>query len=210
MSRDPGIVTLAAATYCETLARFDVLCTLKHFPGLSKVRSDTHLAGAKLVSRRDDVEGQDWVPFREVSEAAPAALMIGHPKVKVLDSKNPASTSKKVINDLVRQEWGFDGLVITDDLDMGAIKKRKGGMAKAAIDALNAGADIILFTFDPSRIVPVYYALLKAYDEGTLDHAKLEASSKRLDTIAKQFHTRGKSFTQANDQEAGPSQDIRK
>ncbi len=199
ISRDPGIVTFAAATYCEALAMHDVLCTLKHFPGLSRVRVDTHLVSAKLKVARDDMEGQDWVPFREVLEAAPAALMIGHPHIEAIDADNPASTSAKVIGGIVRSEWKFNGLVITDDLDMGAIRKRPGGIGKAALDALNAGADLVLFTFDPSRIVPVYYALLKAFDDGRLDKAKLDASARRLDAVAETIQTRGKRYVKFAD-----------
>lgn len=184
ISRDPGIVTFAASTYCETLAIHDVLCTLKHFPGLSRVGIDTHLNSARLSSSRDEIEGNDWVPFREVSEDAHVAIMIGHPHAISIDRENPASMSKHVISGLLRKEWGFDGLVITDDLDMGAIRKREGGMAQAALDALNAGADIILFTFDPSRLVPICYHLLQAYDDGRLDKSQLQKSKKRLDAAA--------------------------
>ena len=189
ISPDPGIVTYTAASYCEVLAKHNVLCTLKHFPGLNRIKNDTHVRQAKLPTGRSELEGTDWVPFREITESTSAALMIGHPHMDDIDPKNPASISKNVITGIIRKEWNYDGIVITDDLSMGAITRRKGGTAKATLEALNAGADLALITIDADEeeVFRTYYELLKAYDDGRLDRDMLKASKKRLDRFAKKF-----------------------
>ncbi len=186
ISPDPGIVTYAAASYCEVLANHGVLCTLKHFPGLKRIKNDTHIKQAELKTKRGELEGTDWVPFREITEATQAALMVGHPHMKDVDPDNPASVSKPVIQGIIRGDWKYDGLVVTDDLSMGAIQKRKGGMAKATIEALNAGADLALITIDADdkEVFRTYYELLQAYADGRLDRNMLKASKKRLDRFA--------------------------
>lgn len=169
-----------ATDYCAALISNGVLCTLKHFPGLAQVPADTHLRGAKLTTKPDALAKADWRPFRQVLSQTDAAIMVGHPVLTAVDPKHPVSTSKAAITDVLRNDWGFEGLVITDDFYMGAIRKRRGGMGKAAIDALNAGADIVLISRDASELYPVIYDVLKAYQSGKIDKEILANSRARL------------------------------
>lgn len=184
IAADADTVATAAADYCAALIDNGVLCTLKHFPGLKAVKADTHVRGAILKTPVKDLEQTDWRPFRYVLNAAPAAVMVGHPTLLEIDPTQPVSTSKPVISGILREAWHYDGLVITDDLYMGAIRKRKGGMGQATVAALNAGADIVLFSRDASELYHVLYAALRAYQNGQLDRATLLKSQARLDTAA--------------------------
>ena len=190
ISNDPQIVIEAAETYCNTLAGWRILCTLKHFPGLQGVKADTHVRQAKLGKSRKELESADWLPFAHLIDKTPAAMMIGHAKLAALDKDNPASTSKAVITGLLRDEWKYDGVIVTDDLDMGAVTKRPGGLGKAAVDSLTAGADILLLTHDGDVVYEVLYALLKAHERGLIDPELLAKSRKRLDQFAKRFSPR--------------------
>ncbi|MEO1204919.1 MAG: glycoside hydrolase family 3 N-terminal domain-containing protein [Pseudomonadota bacterium] len=181
ISADPDTIGEVATDYCAALIAHGVLCTLKHFPGLAEVPADTHIRGAKLTKQTEALAEQDWRPFRHVLSQTDAAIMVGHPLLSEVDAKYPASTSKAAISGILREQWGFDGLVITDDFYMGAIRKRRGGMGKAAVDALNAGSDIVLISRDASELYPVIYKVLKAYQDGKLDKQMLAASRKRLD-----------------------------
>lgn len=190
ISNDPDIVIDAARTYCESLAGWRILCTLKHFPGLQGVTADTHVRPATLERSREELEAADWMPFWSVTATTPAAMMIGHAKLDALDDQNPASASSKVITALLRQEWQYDGIVITDDLDMGAITKRPGGIGKAAVDSLIAGADILLLTHDGDVVFEVLHALISAYEKGRLDERVLSESRARLDKFSNRFSPR--------------------
>lgn len=181
VSADPAVVSEVARTYCEHLARHAIACTLKHFPGIGRVVADTHVTPATLKTPRDVLAAADWVPFRAVLSTTPAFLMVGHPHVAALDREaRPASTSSAVIDGIVRKELGFDGVVITDDLAMGAIRRRPGGMPRAAVEALAAGADLVLLGLDGDQIYAVLYAMLAAEKSGEVGRDRWRESAARL------------------------------
>ena len=194
ISDDPDVIVEVAETYCNALAGWRVLCTLKHFPGLQGVKADTHIRQASLAKSRDELEAADWIPFWSLTATTPAAMMIGHAKLSAIDEDNPASASNLVVAELLRDEWEYDGIIITDDLDMGAINRRAGGISKASVDALRAGVDIILLTADGDLVYQVLYALLKAHERGELDEAMLARSRERLDKYAERFAPKNNSW----------------
>lgn len=188
ISTDPAIVAEVARTYCDEFAKAKIYCTLKHFPGLGRIAADTHITSARLETASGTLEQSDWIPFREAISAGNAFVMIGHPHVASLDATRPASISPAVIQKLLREAWGFDGVVVTDDIAMGAIKRRyRGGMSAAAVEAINAGADLVLIGSDGDDIYDVLQALILAHEQGRLDSKKLAASGERLNKAAAQI-----------------------
>jgi beta-N-acetylhexosaminidase len=163
ISSDPAIVGEVAGTYCNALAAAGVLCTLKHFPGLGRVFEDTHLSEGVLNQTAAELETSDWVPFRALTKAG-AAMMVGHVRAPALDPTYPVSTSALAINGALRRAWGFEGVVVTDDLCMGAIYSGHDGIAKASVRALNAGVDLLLISWDGEQVYPVLAELLLAVD----------------------------------------------
>lgn len=187
MFDDAGLVADAAKSYCRATAAKGVLCTLKHFPGLRTVNADTHISKARVLATQRALEARDWAPFWIANGKIPAAIMVSHAHLSEIDALNPASTSKAMISGMLRSEWGYSGLVITDDFYMASIRKRPGGMSRAAVNALNAGADLIVITTGGNDTYHVLYELIQAYQDGRLDQTKLAASKLRLNTYAKQF-----------------------
>lgn len=203
---DPAIVTAVVRTYCDALMQANVYCTLKHFPGLGRVTADTHVTSARLKTPSDVLETTDWVPFRDVIGGTPAFVMVGHLHLDALDPARPASTSPAVIQQLLREKWKFDGVVVTDDLAMGAIKRRfPGGMAAAAVQSINAGADIALIGSDGDEVYDVLHALILAHEKGELDTNRLTASDARLLKAAAAFRPNSPSAS-VGQPAAGPSQ----
>jgi beta-N-acetylhexosaminidase len=168
ISADPAVVADVAGAYCAGLAAAGVLCTLKHFPGLGRVFEDTHLSEGVLRQSRTELEASDWVPFRHLLAPtvvkAGAAVMVGHVRAPALDPAHPVSTSALAINGLLRDDWRYQGLVITDDMCMGAIYSGHDGMARASVRALNAGVDLLLISWDGEQVYPVLAALLAAVE----------------------------------------------
>ncbi|MDX2257717.1 MAG: glycoside hydrolase family 3 N-terminal domain-containing protein [Hyphomicrobiaceae bacterium] len=183
----PEVIGEAAGQYCARLAAAGVLCTLKHFPGLRLASDDTHARPTELGAGRDRLEATDWLPFRSVLAKVPAAIMVGHPHALGIDPDRPASTSAKVIDGIIRKAWGFDGLVITDDLYMGAIRRAPGGLARAAVDALAAGADLVLVEHMGRHVYEILDALIEAERKGRLPATRLAMSRARLLAIAERF-----------------------
>ncbi|HEY0721211.1 MAG TPA: glycoside hydrolase family 3 N-terminal domain-containing protein [Gammaproteobacteria bacterium] len=184
ISSDPRMVEHVAGWYCEALYASGVRCTLKHFPGLGRVATDTHLDSAKLTVAPTELAQSDWLPFKALMQGGqPPFTMLSHVQLAALDATEPVSTSKPVVDNLLRKQWGYDGVLITDDFSMAAISQRQGGIGAATINALNAGVDLILISFDPEQYYPAMYSLLQAERDGTIDEAMLERSNKRLSDI---------------------------
>ncbi|WP_353858887.1 glycoside hydrolase family 3 N-terminal domain-containing protein [Azospirillum formosense] len=179
ISDNPAIVTEVAVAYGEALRQAGVTPTLKHFPGLGGVAEDTHIIGATLHTPTDALERRDWRPFRETLGRLDAWLMVGHATLAAVDPQAPASLSRPVVGGLLRGNWGFRGIIVTDDMTMGAVFN--GGLCRGAVAALNAGVDILLVSYDWEQTFPALDCLIDAGRDGRLDSAALARSRHRLD-----------------------------
>jgi beta-N-acetylhexosaminidase len=180
ISADIQTVTKVATIYCTTLVNHGVRPTLKHFPGLGSVSQDTHFRPGVLDGSKQFLEHNDWRPFRETIAVADPFIMIGHVRVPAVDPIYPASLSPAIITGIIRNEWKFNGILITDDFNMGAIAGRKEGIGRSAVRAINAGIDLILLSYDGSQYFNAMYAMIKAYQKGALDLSALSKSDQRL------------------------------
>jgi beta-N-acetylhexosaminidase len=178
ISDDPAIVAEIATAYVHGLETSGVAATVKHFPGMGRVQTDTHHFRASLETSLPELEASDWIPFRQVLTRSSAVLMVGHVAVTAIDPTRPASHAKAVINDLVRDKWGFQGIIVTDDLVMGAIYQH--GVCTAVVEALNAGVDLLLVAYDGIQFFRAFDCALSAFSRGTLDVSMLQKSQLRL------------------------------
>ena len=181
ISSDPAVVARVTAWYCAALEEAGVRCTLKHFPGLGRVFEDTHLDHADLTASIEELTTTDWIPFLSLMRQSNAFIMLGHARLTAMDKERPVSMSPAVITGLIRSSWKHDGVLITDNFSMLAVYRSKVGMDNGSIEALNAGVDLILMSYDPDQYYRVMYALLQADKEGKLDQEMLKQSSRRLE-----------------------------
>lgn len=179
ISGDPDAVTEIAAEFSAGLRDSGVMPTAKHFPGLGSVSTDTHIFGATLTRARASLEAADWRPFRALLAVPGTAVMLSHASLEAVDPGVPASQSRAVVADLLRREWGFDGIVITDDLTMGAVIHA--GLCQVVERSLQAGVDLLLVSWDTDRIYPALHCAAEAVRAGRLDAAILAPSALRLD-----------------------------
>lgn len=180
ISDDHTVVAEVAQTYCESLFRHGVRCTLKHFPGLGRLDADTHLVSAQLDTPLAELAADDWLPFQQIMQNAEAVTMLGHPILTTVDAQHPASFSEAIVTGILRQQWQYGGLLITDDFSMGAVFKSPDGVTGATIKALNAGVDLILISYDADLYYPVMAALMQAEQSERLALDRLAASRDRL------------------------------
>ena len=108
------------------------------------------------------------------------AVMLGHARLVALDPLRPVSFSQPVIAGLLRTEWRYDGVLVTDDFSMRAVYASADGLAEASVHALNAGVDLILVAYDPPQYFPVMDTLLRADRDGRLSARELLRSKQRL------------------------------
>jgi beta-N-acetylhexosaminidase len=178
ISNDPAVVGDVALGYVRGLEASGVRAAVKHFPGLGRVEADTHHFSAQLDTPADVLEQSDWRPFRQVLDNSHAAMMVGHVVVAAIDPERPASHSKAVLDGLIRGRWKYQGVIVTDDLVMGAIYGQD--LCKAVVEALNGGADLLLVAYDGTQFHRVFACAKQALADGRIDLDALSRSDERL------------------------------
>ncbi|MBR0951782.1 glycoside hydrolase family 3 protein [Bradyrhizobium canariense] len=178
IATDPAVVGAIASAYVRGLEESGVGATLKHFPGIGRVRTDTHHFSANLDTPVRELEATDWLPFREVLSHSRSALMVGHVTLTAVDPDRAASHSKRVVEGIIRDRWNYQGVVMTDDLVMGAIYQHD--VCQAVVEAINAGVDLLLVAYDGEQFYRIFACALDGSRQGKLDTAMLRASEARL------------------------------
>jgi beta-glucosidase len=172
---DPDEVALAVALWVEGCQGVGVLACAKHFPGHGRTTVDSHAELPAVTVDAETLANTDMVPFEAAIEAGVAAVMTAHVAYPALDSSGvPATLSRKILNDLLRDEIGFPGLVVTDALIMEGVLR--GGEASAVVRALGAGCDLLLY---PTNLATCIDAVNLAAERGELDGTRLELSLER-------------------------------
>ncbi|MBQ7514945.1 MAG: glycoside hydrolase family 3 protein [Schwartzia sp.] len=180
-SDEPETVAAFAGAAADGYAAAGLLCTLKHFPGIGKGEADTHLGRVTVDIDLDELRAEDMRPFREVlrgRRSEEVFVMVGHVDYPAVDGDNPASLSPKVY-ELLRQETGFDGVVVTDDLCMGAVTDQFSA-AEAAVQAVRAGADLTLICHEYEDMNAAHRALCRAIEDGTIPAARVDEALTRV------------------------------
>ena len=171
--RTADAVTANAGAFTRTMRDQGVLSCGKHFPGYSRAAVDPHHELPVVARSRAELEDFEWRPFRALAPDMDS-LMIGHANYPALDNSGlPASLSPKIIQGILRDEWNYEGAVISDDLDMGAIVEHY-GLAQSVTLALEAGNDLLLLCHRPELIPEAAKAL------ATVSAARLKEAEKRV------------------------------
>jgi beta-N-acetylhexosaminidase len=155
---DPETVTRNAGAFNRTMREQGVLSCGKHFPGYSRAAVDPHHELPVVKRSRRDLEEVEWKAFRSLAPALDS-MMVGHANYPALDESGlPSSLSRKIVHGILREEWGYPGAVISDDLDMGAIVGHF-GLAESVTRAVEAGNDLVLLCHRPELIPEAAKAL---------------------------------------------------
>lgn len=173
---DPQMVGEMVSNAVSGMEGTGVSACLKHFPGLGSAAEDTHEGRVEIGKTMEELRASDFVPFSAGIEAGADFVMVSHATVPAIDEELPGSLSKKVITDTLRGELGFEGVVITDALNMTAITEYYKA-EDAAVMAIEAGADMLLM---PEDFEAAYNAVLAAVQDGTLSEERIDESLYRI------------------------------
>ena len=174
---DPMLVAGMVTSAMNGLEEAGVTACMKHFPGLGDASEDTHNGLAVIDKSLDELKETELVPFISAIEGGANMIMVGHMSLpQIVGDNTPATMSKEVISDLLRSELGFNGVVITDAMNMGAITEYYGA-DEAAIRALKAGADMVLM---PENFKTAYEGVIAAVKDGTISEDRINNSLKRV------------------------------
>ncbi|HEY2118242.1 MAG TPA: glycoside hydrolase family 3 N-terminal domain-containing protein [Candidatus Acidoferrum sp.] len=175
---DPAKVAEFVVEFVRGVQENGGLATAKHFPGHGDTAADSHIDLPVIKADRDRLEHLELVPFRAAIDAGVGSIMTGHLNVPALepDPNTPATLSSNILTGVLRKELGFQGLVVTDAMDMGGITVRY-APGDAAVRAFLAGADALLMPPVPDA---AYDALLAAAHSGQISHQHLDASVRRI------------------------------
>jgi len=187
---DPRQVAEFGVAAIAGLQSGGVLAFGKHFPGHGDTGTDSHVALPQVAHPRARLEAVEFVPFEAALAAGVAGIMSAHVTFPAIDPTpgTPATVSSAVLDGLLRQELGFDGLIVTDSLEMGALGEAGYPVPQAAAAALAAGADLLLFNRDHALHQQAIAAIQARITAGTLPLARLDAAVQRVLAAKQQFN----------------------
>jgi len=177
---DPRVVCSLARAFLEAHLKAGVLPVGKHFPGLGSAQGDTHLTLPVIAKSRARLYDEDLLPYRRLRRLLPI-VMTGHAFYPALQGRRrgPATLSRAVVEDLLRRRLRYRGIIVTDDLEMGAVEQRQGAAAQA-LAAFSAGNDGLMFCGSEEKIREAYEGILAALLRGEIDAKRLGRSVRRI------------------------------
>lgn len=179
---DPAMVSPMIGAFVEGIQNAGVLATAKHFPGHGETSEDSHTALPVIDLSRERLETIELAPFRAAIQADAAAIMVAHIWYPALEPQTdlPASLSSNIIRNLLRDELGYEGLVMTDALDMDAIDTRY-SYSDAVVKAIQAGVDLVIAAhISTDSQAAAIEAVIAAVQDGSLSEARINESVERI------------------------------
>ncbi|HEY0614620.1 MAG TPA: beta-N-acetylhexosaminidase [Candidatus Elarobacter sp.] len=177
---DPERVGAFAGAFAHGLERAGVAATIKHFPGHGSTAEDSHVGLPRVTTDAATLRARDLIPFkRAIADRAASLVITAHVVMEAFDPDRPATLSRAVLTDLLRGELGYDGVVATDCLEMDAITGSV-GTVRAAVEALAAGADLLLISHCLELAEHAANAIAEAVASGEVPRARLEEAFERV------------------------------
>ncbi len=185
---DPGTVSDFVSAVTHGFANGGLITVVKHFPGHGSAPGNSHISAPVSAATRDEFVSVHLPPFRAAIASGASGVMVGHFVVPVYDESHPASQSAAIIENLLRGDLGFQGLVVSDDLEMSAAAGRAGEIGTAspaqlgetAVAALAAGCDLLITTGTYQRQLVIRQAIVDAVNDGFLSRERMDQAVERI------------------------------
>lgn len=183
----PDAVINVALPFIEGLRRANVIATGKHFPGHGSTETDSHFTLPVVKKTVAELEATELAPFRAAVQEGIGAVMVAHVAYPALDASGiPASISEPIVTGVLRQELGFDGVVVTDDMAMAGITGQA-PPAQSSVQAIAAGADIVICVSLPCDPATTQAAIIDAVNSGALSMARLDEAVRHVLALKQAF-----------------------
>ena len=186
---DPDLVARMVAASVEGFEESGVVSATKHFPNHGPAAEDSHVGYPRVEHGMDEVRTVDLPPFRAAVGAGVPMVMVGHLVYPFIDPERPASLSPRAMG-LLREELGFRGAIVTDDLAMEGAK-RGGTSAQAAVEAVAAGADLVVLSGLPQEQADAYDAVVTAVESGEIPRQRIQDAVARIQEIKERYPVAG-------------------
>ena len=181
---ESNLVAEMVAAEIEGLHKAGIMSSIKHFPGHGDTKEDTHDGSVSIEKNWDELKECELIPFKAGIAAQTDMIMISHITAEnITQQKLPSSLSFEMIEEKLRKELNYDGVIITDSMSMGAIANQYSS-GDAAILAISAGADIILM---PENFIEAYEGIYEAVENGTLSEARIDQSVLRILSLKEKY-----------------------
>ncbi len=184
---NPEVVSRLGIETMKGLQSKNIISVIKHFPGHGDTSVDSHLALPTVHKTKSALEKTELVPFKKALAEGADVVMVGHILFPDLDPVYPSSMSKVIIDGLLRNELGFNGVVITDDMTMKAITGNF-DIGRAAVQSVLAGSDIIMVAHEHKQMIAVISALKSAVHRGEIPEERLNESVTRILELKKKYN----------------------
>ncbi|MCK1987751.1 MAG: beta-N-acetylhexosaminidase [Lysinibacillus fusiformis] len=185
-SNRPDIVSQLGIQTMQGLESQQVIPVIKHFPGHGDTSVDSHLELPKVSKSLDDLNKLELIPFKAAIDKGVDVVMVGHILLPKIDQQYPSSMSKVIITGLLRNQLGFDGVVMTDDMTMKAITNHV-SIGQAAVDSVKAGNDIILIAHEFANVTTAIDALKVAVKNGEISEQQINDSVRRIIQLKEKY-----------------------
>ncbi len=179
---DPATVTAFAGAFLQGLQQNHVIGTLKHWPGIGDAAQDPHLTLPVINRTRAQLDSTEFAPFRNLLKDNPGMIMVTHVILSAIDPSMPTSLSPKVVQGILRDEMGYQGVIITDNLWMDGVSSHY-SLGQAAVLAIQAGDDLLEGAWDPQHLQLMITAVKNAVNSGQISVARIDQSVRRLLTL---------------------------
>lgn len=186
LHEEASLVATLGALVIDGFQKQGVAACAKHFPGLGEAVIDPHLHLPRMDDDLAKIRCWDLLPFKAAIEAGVALVMTSHVQYNGLDPDHLATMSSIILHDLLRDELGYEGVVVTDDLEMGAVKNHF-GVAEAAVLSFQAGADLLLICENQQDVEDGVQLLFKQCLQGEVAWERLAASQQRIKKLCTCF-----------------------
>ena len=183
---NPEQVALLGRTVVRSLQENGIMAVAKHFPGLGQAKVDPHVHLPRIEATKEQIERMNLVPFKAAIDQRVAGIMSSHAIYAALDPERPATLSGEVLTHLLRDIMNFQGLIITDDLEMGAIAGQR-PVGDAALLAFQAGADTLLICKGQGHVAEGFRLLRDRLTQGQIPEERLVQSLRRIESTKARF-----------------------
>lgn len=186
---DAALVAEMTDLQRKAMEQEGIIGALKHFPGHGATSEDSHQGFAYIQKTEEELVNNEWIPFKKGIEEGAKMIMVGHIVCsEITGTEDPSSLSYYMVTEILRQKMGFQGLVVTDALNMGAIANYYTS-AQAAVKAVQAGVDLLLM---PSDFSGAYQGVLNAVYNGEISEERLNESLYRILQVKNEMRVHGK------------------